>query len=37
MHEFRDGLSEDYISFSTGRHYQKYDTKSIDSKEIETY
>jgi P4 family phage/plasmid primase-like protien len=37
MHEFRDGLPDDYISFSTGRHYQKYDPKSSDAKEIETY
>jgi P4 family phage/plasmid primase-like protien len=37
MHEFRDGLPDDYISFSTGRHYQKYDPKSADAKEIETY
>jgi P4 family phage/plasmid primase-like protien len=37
MHEFRDGLPDDYISFSTGRHYQKYDSKSADAKEIEIY
>jgi P4 family phage/plasmid primase-like protien len=37
MHEFRDGLPDDYISFSTGRHYQKYDSKSTDAKEIEAY
>lgn len=37
MHEFRDGLSDDYISFSTGRHYQKFDSKSTEAKEIETY
>ena len=37
MHEFRDGLPDDYISFSTGRHYQKYDPKTQDAKDIEIY
>ena len=37
MHEFRDGLPDDYISFTTGRHYQRYDPKSTDAKDIETY
>lgn len=37
MHEFRDGLPDDYVSFSTGRHYIKYDANSLEAKEIETY
>lgn len=37
MHEFREGLPDDYISFSTGRHYIKYDAKSQDAEEINTY
>ncbi len=37
LHEFRDGLPDDYISFTTGRHYIPYDGSSIEVKEINTY
>jgi P4 family phage/plasmid primase-like protien len=37
LHEFRDGLPDDYISFSTGRIYQKYCADTIDAKEIDAY
>lgn len=37
MHEFREGLPDDYISFSTGRHYIPYDSQSIEAKEVEGF
>lgn len=37
MGEFRDGLPDDYISFSTNRHYVDFDKESIEAKEIERY
>jgi len=37
MGEFRDGLPDDYISFSTIRNYVDYDKDSVESKEIEKY
>jgi P4 family phage/plasmid primase-like protien len=37
MHEFRDGLPDDYISFSTGRHYFPYDPKSTEAEEISRF
>jgi hypothetical protein len=37
MHEFRDGLPDDYIGFATGRQYQPFNPKSIEAKEIEAY
>lgn len=37
MHEFREGLPDDYISYSTGRHYIPYDEESVESKEINLY
>lgn len=37
MHEFRDGLPDDYISFTTGRNYIPYDAESLEAQEIRTY
>lgn len=37
MSEFREGLPDDYISFTTGRNYIDYDPESIDAKEIDAY
>lgn len=37
LHEFREGLPDDFISFSTGRHYLNYDANSAEAKEIEAY
>lgn len=37
MGEFRDGLPDDYLSFSTNRHYIDYDKESLEAKEIDTY
>jgi P4 family phage/plasmid primase-like protien len=37
MHEFRDGLPDDYISYSTGRNYMKYEADAVESKEIHAY
>lgn len=37
MHEFRDGLPDDYISFSTGSYYAKFDEECVESKEIELF
>lgn len=37
MHEFREGLPDDYISFSTGRHYMDFMPDSQEVKEIQTY
>jgi P4 family phage/plasmid primase-like protien len=37
MHEFREGLPDDYISYSTGRYYIDYNPESVEAKEIQTY
>ena len=37
MHEFRDGLPDDYISFTTGRHYIPYDATSCEAQEIHQF
>lgn len=37
MHEFREGLPDDYISFSTGRHYVDYNVESEEVREINAY
>lgn len=37
LHEFREGLPDDYTSFTTGRHYINYDATSQEAIEIETY
>lgn len=37
MHEFRDGLPDDYISFSTYRHYFPFDHTSIEATEIKQF
>jgi P4 family phage/plasmid primase-like protien len=37
MSEFREGLPDDYISFTTGRNYIDYDPESVDAKEIDAY
>lgn len=37
MHEFRDGLPDDYISFSTGRHYFPFDQSTIEATEIHQF
>ena len=37
MHEFRDGLPDDYVSFSTGRNYNTYVPDSHEAIEINTY
>jgi len=37
LHEFRDGLPDDYTSFTTGRHYQKYNQESTEAHEINEY
>jgi len=37
MHEFRDGLPDDYISFTTGRYYINYDPESLEAIEINRY
>lgn len=37
LHEFREGLPDDFVSFSTGRHYMNYDPESIEAIEIESY
>lgn len=37
MHEFRGGSPDDYISFTTGRHYHPYEADSIEAKEIDEY
>jgi P4 family phage/plasmid primase-like protien len=37
MHEFRDGLPDDYISFTTGRHYMPYDASTSEATEIEAF
>lgn len=37
MHEFRDGFPDDYISFSTGRHYIPFDPASQETNEINKF
>jgi len=37
MHEFRDGLPDDYISYTTGRHYIPFDPTCIESQEINQF
>ena len=37
MHEFRDGSPDDYISFTTGRHYMPFDPTSVEALEIALY
>ena len=37
LHEFRDGLPDDYISFSTGCNYSTYNSESVEAKEIAAY
>jgi P4 family phage/plasmid primase-like protien len=37
MHEFRDGSPDDYISFSTGRHYRPHEPDSAEAAEITAY
>jgi P4 family phage/plasmid primase-like protien len=37
MHEFREGLPDDFISFTTGRHYVPYDPNSNEAQEVEVY
>lgn len=37
MHEFREGLPDDYISFCTGRRYKEYDPHSEDAKGVQKF
>uniref|UniRef100_A0A6C0CS02 SF3 helicase domain-containing protein n=1 Tax=viral metagenome TaxID=1070528 RepID=A0A6C0CS02_9ZZZZ len=37
LHEFREGLPDDYISFCSTRHYIAYNPQSTETKEIETF
>lgn len=37
MHEFRDGLPDDYITYSTGRHYIPFNAKSEEAIEIDRF
>lgn len=37
LHEFREGLPDDYISFSTGRYYIPYNPHSVEVNEIQTF
>lgn len=37
MHEFRDGLPDDYITYSTGRHYIPFNGKSEEAQEIDGF
>jgi len=37
LHEFRDGIPDDYISFSTGRNYIPYNVNAIEVKEINLF
>jgi P4 family phage/plasmid primase-like protien len=37
MHEFREGLPDDYISFTTGRDYQDYDPASEEAIGLEAF
>jgi len=37
LHEFREGLPDDYISFSTGRHYMPYNPHTAEAVEIQAF
>jgi P4 family phage/plasmid primase-like protien len=37
MHEFRDGIPDDYITYSTGRHYIPFNSKSEEAQEIDKF
>ncbi len=37
LHEFRDGIPDDYISFTTGRNYIPYNPNSLEVKEINLF
>ena len=37
MHEFREGLPDDYISFTTGRDYQAYKPESDEAKGLDAF
>jgi len=37
LHDFREGLPEDYISYTTGRYYINYDANSNETREIDSY
>lgn len=37
MHEFRDGLPDDYVSFCTGRYYIPFDAASPEAAEIDGF
>lgn len=37
LHEFRDGIPDDYISFSTNRSYIPYNPQAIEVKEINNF
>lgn len=37
LHEFRDGLPDDFISFSTGRHYIPLDPQAEEVQEVERF
>lgn len=37
MHEFRDGLPDDYISFTTSRHYFPFDNTCAEYQEIQRF
>jgi len=37
LHEFREGLPDDYISFSTGRHYMPYNPHTVEAVEIQAF
>lgn len=37
LHEFRDGLPDDYVSFSTHRHYIPFDPECPEVKEVNNY
>lgn len=37
LHEFRDGLPDDFISFTTGRQYVPFDPNSIEAQEIDKF
>lgn len=37
LHEFRDGLPDDFISFTTGRQYVPYDPSCAEAQEIEKF
>lgn len=37
LHEFRDGIPDDYISFSTNRNYIPYNPQAIEVKEINDF